>query len=243
MKETIILIHGFGFDKRIWSPVELAFNEFNVIYLSLPGFGDHPAEEPYSINALAQRYWLDLEFLKDTRIHLLGHSMGGYVCMEMAAQQPELVASLGLVHSHVFADTPAKKESRTETVASIRANGRDSLVRKMIPSFLGNSAAEIRIAEKLIARGMAYDDHAWCFGMEAMRDRIDHSETMKKISVPVLMIMGEKDPAVPIDLAYQQAAMPARNTLFVYAESRHLAMYDNTSQMIGDLISFYGSIV
>ncbi len=242
MKETIVLIHGYGFDSSTWSPVEMAFDDFNVIQLSLPGFGEQTVEEPYSINALAQRFWLDLATPKDARIHLVGHSMGGYVCLEMIAQQPHLVASLALVHSHVYADSDDKKAKRTTAIEEIKKAGRDSLVRKMIPSFFNTSVAEKYIAEILVARGLEYNDHAWYFGMEAMRDRKDHSETLRKTAVPVLMIMGEKDEAVPVSLAYQQAALSDRCKLCVYPESRHMAMYDNTVKMIHDLHTFYRAI-
>jgi pimeloyl-ACP methyl ester carboxylesterase len=241
MKETIVLIHGYGFDKRIWSPVELAFDRFDVIALSLPGFGDRTVEEPYSIDALAHRFWLDLAFLKDVRIHLVGHSMGGYVCMEMVAQRPEAVASLGLIHSHVFADAEDKKAARFRSVEAIKKNGREELARKMIPSFLGDSEAEKRTVEKLIDRGISYNDDAWALGMEAMAHRSDHAETLRQLDMPVLMIMGEKDEAVPVEMAYRQAGISNRCKLIIYPDSRHLAMYDNTTQMIGDLISFYDS--
>lgn len=241
MKDTVVLIHGYGFDKRIWHPIELAFNDFNVIHLSLPGFEDTPVEGPYSINELAQRYWLELDFLKDSRIHLIGHSMGGYACMEMVAQRPEAVASLGLIHSHVFADSEDKKAARFRSVEAIRENGHEELARKMIPSFLGDSEAEKRIVEKLIDRGISYHNDAWAFGLEAMAQRSDHAETLRQLDVPVVMIMGEKDEAVPVELAYRQASISNRCKLVVYPHARHLAMYDNTAQMIGDLISFYGT--
>jgi pimeloyl-ACP methyl ester carboxylesterase len=162
--------------------------------------------------------------------------------MEMVAQQPAMVASLGLIHSHVFADTEEKKDHRTAAMDRIKTSGREELVSKMIPSFFDSSPAEKRIAQKLVDRGMTYDDHAWYFGMEAMRDRIDHRKTLQSLTVPVLMIMGEKDTAVPIEMAYQQAALCERNKLCVYCNSRHMAMYDNTAQMIGDLLSFYDDL-
>ena len=242
MKETIVLIHGYGFDQSIWSPVELAFNDFHVVRLSLPGFGDAPAEEPYSINTLAQRFWMDLKSESDAPVHLVGHSMGGYVCIEMAAQQPNRVASLALIHSHVFADTPAKQEARTQTMELIKAGGRDAFVRKMISSFFQDVEPEKTIAERLITRGLSHDDHAWYFGMEAMRDRQDHGETLKSLKVPVLMLMGAKDGAVPVELAYQMAGLVSCGQLCIYPESRHMAMYDRTAQMIHDLASFYAFV-
>lgn len=238
-KNIVVLIHGFGFDSRIWSPVELAFNSFKMVSLSLPGFGVKLVSESYRINDLAQKFWMHPDLRGDHQVHLVGHSMGGYVCMEMIAQQPSRIASLVLVHSHVFADAEAKKQGRTAILEDIKLNGRQGLVNKMIPSLFGNKEGFEEIIAVLLSRGMAYNDDAWYYGLEAIRDRQDHSETLRNIHAPVLMIMGKKDMAVPIELAYQQASIPEQNKLCLYPEVGHMAMYEKTGQMIADLFSFW----
>lgn len=239
MKETIVLIHGYGFDNRIWSSLEIAFDAFEVVYLSLPGFSNEVVEEPYSINVLAQQYWLALEPLKGTRVHLVGHSMGGYVCMEMVAQQSSRVASVALIHSHVYADTTEKKLHRSTAMEGIKNNGRSQLVHQMIPSLFGDKEDMSLVINALIHRGMKYNDHAWYFGMQAIRDRNDHADTMKNLRVPVLMIMGEKDMAVPVDLAYKQASLAEQNTLCVFPDVGHMVMYENSPAALVAMTRFY----
>jgi len=108
-----VLIHGYGFDHRTWYPLELAFESHEVIYLALPGFGMERATEPYTISGLAKKYWQHLDEIGIDTVNLVGHSMGGYVCLEMLASAPSRVASLVLLHSHVFEDSAEKKISRT----------------------------------------------------------------------------------------------------------------------------------
>lgn len=237
-----VLIHGYGFDHRIWYPVELAFEGRHVIYLSLPGFGMDQITEPYTIAELANKYWRHLNDVVQEPIHLVGHSMGGYICMEMIAQQPSRVASLALVHSHVFEDSPEKKEARSETMEDISINGREAFVKKLIGSLFGNKDDYSKIINMLIERGMAYDDNAWCFGTRAIRDRRDHAETLKNINVPVLMLMGEEDKAVTSELANRQAKISDRVSIHMYPGVGHMAMYEDTSRMIQDLINFYDSV-
>lgn len=238
-----VLIHGFGFDHRIWYPVELAFEGRHVIYLSLPGFGMDDSINAYTISELANKYWRHLNEVVQEPVHLVGHSMGGYVCMEMLAQQPARVSSLALVHSHVFEDTPEKKKVRSETMKDISENGKENFVRKLISSLFGNGQFTFdEIIEQLIARGLQYDDDAWCLGVQAMRDRNDHSETLANITVPVLMLMGEADKAVPPELAHKQAQLTQKAKLHLYPQVGHMAMYEQPSRMIQDLIRFYDSL-
>ncbi len=236
---TIVLIHGYGFVSRIWNPVESAFYGYNVIRLSLPGFGNDDISGPYSIESLSQQFWEELTAYGETSVHLLGHSMGGYVCLEMLAQQPDRVVSLGLLHSHIFADTQEKKKARTATLDEILKHGREAFVRRMISSMVFDKTPLAPIVNQLISRGLMYSDQAWYNGTMALRDRQDHTETLKNFKGPSLMIMGEADTAVPVSLGYKQAAFGERIVLLVYPNVGHLSMFENTSRLIGDLISFY----
>ena len=111
----------------------------------------------------------------------------------------------------------------------------------MISSLFGNDKDFVEITEMLINRGMSYDDNAWLYGTQAIRDRKDHSSTLENIKVPVLMMMGEQDKAVTPELAYKQAPLSERVTLQMYPGVGHLGMYENTSGMIRDFIRFYNA--
>ncbi len=239
---TTVLIHGFGFDHRLWYPVELAFEGHHVIYLSLPGFAMDRDIEPYTITELSQKYWRHITDVVSGPVHLVGHSMGGYVCMEMLAQKPSLVSSVALIHSHVFADTTDKKESRTSTIQDINTSGRALFLQKLIPGLFGKPEHFQHIIHHLIERAMVYNDSAWTAGTGAIRDREDHAETLKNISVPILMIMGELDNAVKPELAHKQAPLSPHVTLHMYPDTGHMSMYENTAQIIEDLIGFYGTL-
>lgn len=242
MSKIVVLIHGYGFDYRTWYPVELAFDGYHIIYLSLPGFGEDPVEKAYSIEEIARGFWLEIDQNIAPHVHLVGHSMGGYVCMEMIAQHPDRVLSLALIHSHVFADSEDKKASRTLAMENIRKEGCQVQAKKMIPSLFDTTRFPTELVNTLVERGIAYGDNAWYFGMGAMRDRKDHIDTFQNISFPVLMMMGESDTAVPLELVYKQAPLANRGQLCIYPTVGHMAMYENTARMICDLLEFYNGM-
>ena len=237
--ETVVLIHGYGFDQRIWSPIELAFEGHRVIRFSLPGFGHDDPVVPYTIGELARRFWESLESNQNDPVHLVGHSMGGYVAIEMAAQRPGMVSGLALIHSHVFEDGPEKKKQRTATMESIREYGAAPLAKKMVPSLFAPGKAPDEVIHLLIRRALAYPADAWYYGAQAMRDRGDHSDTLKSLTIPVLLVAGDKDGAVPLELFFKMAALTERCVLKIYAGTGHMAMYENGPELITDLSRFY----
>jgi pimeloyl-ACP methyl ester carboxylesterase len=237
--QTFVLIHGYGFESRIWDPVESAFDGYKVIRLSLPGFGNKDISGPYTIELLAKHYWEELTSQGESNVHLIGHSMGGYVCIEMVAQQSDRVASLCLLHSHVFADAEEKKKARTAILEEIESKGREAFVRRMIGSMVFDKEQHAALIAQLIERGLLYDDSAWYNGTLAIRDRKDHAETLRNFDRPCLMIMGEDDTAVPVALAYKQAALIQQAELIIYPQVGHLSMYENTHGLIRDFKKFF----
>lgn len=235
---SVVTLHGFGVDSRIWSPVGLAFDGYRVIHLSLPGFGDAPFLKDYSIRELAAVCWGRLDESGVTRAHLVGHSMGGYVALAMAATRPGSVQSLSLVHSHGFADSEEKKRERSLTIEGVVRYGRSFVVEKLIPSLFASPGHHSRAVNLLRRRAYMVADEAWIAGAAAMRDREDLQGVLHTILCPVQMIVGLKDSAVDPSLVFAQAAFPEKVVLRVYPEAGHLAMYENTAGMIEDLAGF-----
>ncbi|MFZ1677173.1 MAG: alpha/beta hydrolase [Saprospiraceae bacterium] len=238
--KNTILIHGYGFDYRTWYPLELAFEGHDVIYLSLPGFGLEPLTEEYSISALANKFWKHLDEIGIGQVNLVGHSMGGYVCLEMLSLQSSRVSSLALLHSHVYADSPEKKSARTDTLNTIKSDGASGFISKFYPGLFADIDKSEHLIKMLIRRGLQYDYNAWYYGTMAMRDRRDHSDTLKNaVDIPVLLLMGGADKAVPAELALKQSILAERTSFHMYESTGHLGMYENTRQVISDLIRFY----
>jgi pimeloyl-ACP methyl ester carboxylesterase len=236
--QHVITIHGYGFDRRIWSPVELAFEGYNVIHLELPGFGEASPLGEYSIAGLAEQYWQALGRAGFSDGHLLGHSMGGYVAIAMAALRPHALRSLSLVHSHVFADSEEKKRARQSSADAIRTSGREVIVEKLIPSVFGDATLHKETIRLLMKRASRVDEAAWVAGLLAMRDRADHQSTLAALDCPVHIISGLRDTAVAPETAYAQAAMAARTKLTVYPQAGHMSMYEAGPELIRDISGF-----
>lgn len=236
--QNVITIHGYGFDRRIWSPVELAFEGYNAIHLELPGFGAAAPLEDYSLAWLADQYWQVLDRMGIVDGHILGHSMGGYVAVAMAALRPHALRSLSLVHSHVFADSEEKKKARQSTADEIRSSGRHVIIDKLIPSVFGNADLHAETIRLIMKRASRFDEVAWIAGLIAMRNRADHQETLARLDCPVHIVCGLLDNAVVPETAFAQAALSARTKLTVYPRVGHMSMYEAGPELIRDISGF-----
>lgn len=94
--DPLVLLHGFGWDSSAWDDQFDAFaDHFTVIRYDLRGFGRSVPEvpEPYSHHDDLAAVIQHLGFRS---VHLLGHSLGGYVALDFALANPESTASLVL---------------------------------------------------------------------------------------------------------------------------------------------------
>jgi pimeloyl-ACP methyl ester carboxylesterase len=96
---VVILIHGAGMDATVWSLQTryLAYRDFRVVAVDLPGHGRSAGEPLTSVGDQADwlaRFCFAAGF---ESVNLVGHSMGTFIAMEVAARHPELVTSLVLM--------------------------------------------------------------------------------------------------------------------------------------------------
>jgi pimeloyl-ACP methyl ester carboxylesterase len=87
----MVLLHPLGSDRGVWDPVVPALAEdFDVLAVDLPGFGDSPplpADVEPSPAALAQAVAGLLDELGIERPAVVGNSVGGWVALELAARR------------------------------------------------------------------------------------------------------------------------------------------------------------
>jgi pimeloyl-ACP methyl ester carboxylesterase len=105
--EPALCVHGLEGSSRNWTDlIDLLRSRLACEAMDLPGFGDSPPRPDgrCSIAALAQTV-IALIGKHGKPVHLIGNSLGGAVCVKVAATRPELIQSLTLI-------SPALPDSR-----------------------------------------------------------------------------------------------------------------------------------
>ena len=90
------MLHGLGGTKASFLPTVAALADvYRVIAVDLLGFGDSdkPLGASYDAAYFARAVGRLLDALEIERAHLVGHSMGGRVAIELGFSEPERVGS------------------------------------------------------------------------------------------------------------------------------------------------------
>jgi pimeloyl-ACP methyl ester carboxylesterase len=106
--EPALCVHGLEGSSRNWTDLmDLLRPALACEAVDLPGFGNSPPrpDGKQSIAALAQTVTTLIGRLGRGPVHLIGNSLGGAVCVKIAARRPDLVRTLTLV-------SPALPDSR-----------------------------------------------------------------------------------------------------------------------------------
>ncbi len=195
--DTIVLLHGFPFDRAIWDAQTAALAlRARVVRIDLRGSGESGCGNgPALMETLAGDVFGLLEMLDVDRAILAGHSMGGYVALAFFRMYAERVAGLGLVASHVLADTPERALERDAQAAHVLVNGTASIADTtaaalLAPTFAATHPALRERVRTIVARQDADGAAAQILGM---KERVDSSDLLEDIAVPVLIIGGRND--------------------------------------------------
>lgn len=96
--EYFTILHGLYGSSDNWNNIaKMLSDEFKVIAVDLPNHGRSPKTEQFNLSFLGDSVY---DFLKQKNIkktHLLGHSLGGKIALEIASKYPQIVDKLIIV--------------------------------------------------------------------------------------------------------------------------------------------------
>lgn len=98
--EPALYVHGLGGSSTNWADLAtLLSDRLDGAAVDLPGFGRSDPAPPrgYSVPRLAAFVARIVEELGRGPVHLVGNSLGGAVCVQLAAARPDLLRTLTLI--------------------------------------------------------------------------------------------------------------------------------------------------
>jgi pimeloyl-ACP methyl ester carboxylesterase len=244
---AVVLLHAFPLNASMYAAQREALSgEYRVLCPDQRGFGGTQfGHDDPSLDEVADDLAAMLDSRKVDTCVLGGLSMGGYVAMAFLRRHPERVRALVLADTRAGADTPEAAANRLRIAEEVLAAGdAKQLVETMLPSLLGETTRERRAlvtgrVKALVERAPAY---AVAWAQRAMAARPDSFETLKAVTVPTLVVVGEEDTlSPPADAAAMAEAVPGARLVTIPA-SGHLTAVEAPEEFNAAVADFLGSL-
>jgi pimeloyl-ACP methyl ester carboxylesterase len=232
----LLLVHGLGSRADDWANLipQLIDGGHRVYAVDLLGYGKsaQPRDAAYSISQQAGMVegFLDSQHLQ--HVDLVGWSMGGWIAMRVALQQPErigrlvLLDSAGLRFKLGFDPALFQPASPTDLAA---------LEELLVP--------HPQPLPRFVAMAMLRkSDHVgWVVrrsvqSMMTGEDLVDGQ--LGSLTMPVLIGWGDQDKLIPLSVAHQLHHEIPQSVLDVYAGCGHLAPGQCVSQVGPSVVDF-----
>lgn len=240
---AVVLLHGFTESYHCWEPIAQALAaHYKVLVPDLPGSGGSallPAGGA-AMDEMARAVLALLDAAGVDQATVIGHSMGGYVALEMLALAPERLTGIGLVHSHPFGDDAAKQENRNRTVQAIEKRGSKAFLQGFIPQLFtpDNRQRLAATIQQLEEQAAGQSVQAYVAQTLGMRDRAPRLELLKSRALPKLVLLGAADPILPLAAGIAFATELDNCQLEVLADASHMGMYESPEKTLGILVEF-----
>ena len=224
----VLLLHGFGADLNSWMFTQPALAEGRrVIALDLPGHGGSGKQVGAGdADTLVDAVMSFLDAIELTRVHLVGHSMGGAIAGLLAARRPDRVASLTLIApaglgveiNGAFIDGFVRASRRKDATDVLRLLVHD-------PALVGRTLVEDVLRYKRLDGVVAALEaiaRAWFPGGRQM------VALPQAMVIPVQVIWGRDDQILP---AAQANNAPAGAAVHLLDDAGHLPHMEKSAEV------------
>ncbi len=192
---VVVVLHGWGTRAAMMLPVVDALaDRYTVIAVDLPGFGgSQKPKEAWGVKEYADFVRAILDKLRIAEVYIMiGHSFGGRITIKavgrgiLSPRKVVLIGSAGIKHSNTIRNTAYKAVAK---------------VGKSVLKLPGLSRLTGRARQALYAHAES-GDYVTAGAMRDIFRRVideDLRNDAKQITVPTLLIWGEKDNQTPIE--------------------------------------------
>lgn len=243
-KQTFVLLHGFlssSFSFRKMIPLMAA--NYKVVNIDLPPFGKSGKSHQfkYSYENMAETLIQLLENLHLGDVILVGHSMGGQICLNIAHQKPSIVKQIVLLSSSSYLPRMKKAMIYSSYLPFFPFYVKKYLEKSGLEANLQNVVYNQKMIDEEMRQGyMEPFLHNEIFRAlsRMIRDRegdLDE-KVLKTINTPCLLIWGSHDRVVPLSIGKRLKEDLPNSKLVVINDAGHLIPEEKPSQVMSIIV-------
>lgn len=242
--QPLFLLHGFPLDHRMWlNQIEPLGAHFQVIAPDFRGFGSSSLEGDYSIVDLADDVeQVRIHLAANRPIHLVGLSMGGYVCLEYWKKHSAKLASLVLANTKPTADDPIARQGRLEMAEKAIREGSWPAVAPMMDRLIAPTSKNTAIESAMCEMMQSARPEAVAAAQKAMAQRIDFTDSLPNIQLQTLVVTSELDPIAPPDATRLWSRQIPNAQYVEFAGAGHMSTLEVPDQFNATLLKFLRTV-
>ncbi len=220
--EPVLFLPGFMSDSRLFAPQIEALSRHRAVQIA-------PLSGLDSVRDMAIRV---LE-AAPARFALAGASLGGMVAMEVMRRAPERVTRLALISTDALAESPGVAAAREGMMTRARAGRLSDAMDEAIPSgSLAPGPRRTAICDLVREMGVSAGAEAFLAQSRALQRRPDQQGTLRRISVPTVVICGDHDHLMTPRRHQLMSDLTPRAHLVVLENAGHLPTLETPGEMV-----------
>ncbi|RJO79180.1 alpha/beta fold hydrolase [Nocardia panacis] len=195
---ALVFVHGFLFDRTMWTPQVDYFTAhgYRVLCLDMVGFGASAGATgiiPMAAHSRALAALVDACAVEPAV--LVGYSMGGQVVMDFLHRHP--ARARAAVFSDTFAglDSPESRMARMTLADRLEREGVEEYAEEFLPWVLSERTVRDRpeVTAKARAMILAADPVTAASALRGRAERADYTDVVRTLSIPALVVAGAQD--------------------------------------------------
>ncbi|CDX32371.1 Dihydrolipoamide S-acetyltransferase [Mesorhizobium sp. ORS 3359] len=233
--KTIVFLHGFGACREIWRDVMASLAaEAKVLAYDLPGHGHSlQCEGTGGAKVAARAILADLVERRLSRVHLVGHSLGGAIATLIALADPGRVASLTLLAPGGFGPEINAALLRRYAAASGRKQIRASLAAMSAPRSVppDHVVDALCLMREQPGQLQTLTDMAAAMTRDERQGVIPRAQ-LDALDMPVMVVWGAEDPLLPVG---QAEALPPHFHLHHVLDAGHM-LVEEAPDLVAEIV-------
>lgn len=247
--EPVLLVHGITTYSFIWKNViPLLENDYDVVAVDLPGCGasDKSLDQSFSIKSHAHLLKKFLDRLGLTKIHFVGHDVGGGIGQVFAVNYQAMLLDLTLINSVAYDFWPV------QPIVAMRT----PIIRQLAMASLDIGAFRM-VVKRGLFRKSTFTPELMDYFWEPMKTRagrkaflhfaacldnrhlLDISDDLQRLELPVLIIRGDADPYLSGAIAEKLAGNIPKSTFCRIPDGSHFIQEDTPERIAQELKQFW----
>tara|TARA_B110001452_G_scaffold243595_1_gene227129 strand:+ start:111 stop:893 length:783 start_codon:yes stop_codon:yes gene_type:complete len=191
----LVFIHGVGLNNEMWQPQINGLNNFSIIAYDILGHGKTPInKEKLLLKDFSDQLISILDFLKLTKINLVGFSLGSLIALDFASNFQEKLNKLVLIGT-TYQRSESERALVLDRFNQAKLNkpiSKQALKRWFSDGYLKKNPSTYDQFIKILSKSPE-DHQSFLKAYELFANHKDNIELIQKIRTKTLVMTGSND--------------------------------------------------